>query len=117
MTTVFGRRYNREFQQHIMDTILSFHDTPTQHRLCGWVGELRLRITVRKNMYLGTVWLEYHHPHGVIRKKYNHHNHWTRSVTPAFRQLLFAFSFASPDERVVFRKAMEDLAPPLMLDW
>ena len=69
--TVFGRRYNREFVQTIMDLILSFHDTEMLR------GTVSIRITIQKNLYMGAVWLRFK-PYCITevaqKRRYNNNN-------------------------------------------
>ena len=116
-TTVFGRSFNREFLQSVMDTIFSFHDTEHID------GVAELRITIQKNLYMGAIWLKFRaYPHDggmVLRKRrYDATRNWhPLPCTRAHRYLREACKWAEPDERKVLEDAVKRTAPDTILTY
>ena len=112
-TNVFGRTYNREFVQTLMDLIFSFHDTG----MCR--GDVQLRITIQKNLYLGAIWLRFVPFSGdrTQKRRYTNTNWISLPATRAHRYLREALKWAEPSERQVLKSAVKATVPATKLNY
>ena len=108
--TAFGRSYNREFTQVLIDLITSFF-TETDGDV-----EVKLKVTVTKGRYIGGMWVElYQNNTRQARERYSVDNFMAGMPRPIYHMLLWELKFAERNLREMYLKLVEEHKPPTRL--
>lgn len=118
-SSFLGRRINRDTQQHFLDLICSFLTRKyIGHAWAPTRVTLVLKVTVRKNLYMGAVWVQRWHDNLYVGRQRLTALHW-KLPEPSFvlRQLCAAMMFAEGAEGTVLFDAIRKITPPRELAW
>ena len=118
-SSFLGRRVNRDTQQQFLDLICSF--LSRKYVVHSWKRvqvSVIMKVTVRKNLYLGAVWVQRFHDNRYVGRQRLTMLHW-KLPEPSFvlRQLCAAMMFAEGEEETVLVDAIRKITPPRELAW